>query len=75
MKMPPLPGGFSLNSEVGWRQASLPDVEGGISAARKRRCNAGDDRKFLVRRNSPPGWKPRLYGRQDACRYNSIGRV
>jgi hypothetical protein len=28
---------LNRNSETGWRQASLPDVEGGIFAARKGR--------------------------------------
>ncbi len=51
-----------------WRQASLPDVEGGILAARKK---CGEvwivwvfQRALVCVRLLLPGWEARLYGRQ-----------
>jgi len=51
-----------------WRQASLPDVEGGIFAARKW-CELGwivakFQRALVCVAFFSPGWEARLYGRQ-----------
>ncbi len=55
---------------VAWRRASLPDVEGGNLAARKRRggcCGVREYQRSLASAGFlPPGWEPRLHGRQ-AC--------
>ncbi len=52
-----------------------PAVEGARPAARNRRVSfqrlTNESGMLEVRAFIPPGWKPRLYGRRDACRYNA----
>ncbi|NBV22025.1 MAG: hypothetical protein EBS05_08910, partial [Proteobacteria bacterium] len=53
----------------------LPAVEGGHLAARMG-VRRGCDAVFFVSDRVagslvPPGWKPRLYGRQDACHHRA----
>src|ERR1019366_6160771 len=61
-----------------WRQASLPDVEGGIPAARKKTYERSTSFKItatvVFRRFVPPGWKPGSTAGKDACRYNAQRR-
>jgi hypothetical protein len=50
----------------------LPDVEGGIlppGSADNMAATSKLSAHFEIASPFPPGWKPRLYGRQDARRY------
>jgi len=54
----------------------VPDVEGGILAARKKPFKPPQPKKICSRVKQrktpfPPGWEARLHGRQDACRYKN----
>ena len=54
----------------------LPDVEGGILPPGKNARTAvmlEISSASAMRKLVPPGWKHRLYGRQDARRYNTVG--
>src|SRR5450756_1069905 len=52
----------------------LPDVEGGIPAAWKKswphRRPTNTPQRYVLREVSSAGLQARLYGRQDACRYD-----
>jgi len=61
------PGAIESGGQTLWRQASVPAVEGGLSAARTRheKSQGAPSLRFIWtgERRIPPGWEARFYRR------------